>query len=112
MPLLFSLAVHNALAEVQEEILPGEFLFAFLDDVSVLSLLERTRKIFNLLAEKLHSRAGIRLHSGKTRTWNRAAEIPEGMEELGPEVRSSHGLKVLGSLWEHQSTSRKLARRG
>ena len=39
----------------------------------------------------------IRLHTGKTRTWNRAAEIPEGLAELGPEVWSSEGLKVLGS---------------
>ena len=97
MPLLFSLAVHNALAEVQEELLPNEFLSAFLDDVYVLSLLNRTREIYNLLADTLHSRAGIRLHSGKTRTWNRAAEIPEGMQELEPEVLSSQGLKVLGS---------------
>ena len=32
MPFLFSLAIHDALAEVKE---PGEHLFAFLDDVCV-----------------------------------------------------------------------------
>ena len=37
MPLLFSSAVHNALQEVQAELLPGEWLFAFLDDVYALS---------------------------------------------------------------------------
>ena len=52
MPLLFSLEVHNALTEVQAELLPGEFLFAFLDDVYLLCLPERTRKIHDLLAEK------------------------------------------------------------
>ena len=92
MPLLFTLAVHNALVEEQAELQPGEFLFFY-----VLSLLERIRKIYDLLAEKLHSRVGIRLHTGKTRTWNRAAEIPEGMAELGLEVWSSVGWKVLGS---------------
>ena len=35
-PLLFSLAVHNALQEVQAELLPGDWLFAFLDDVYAL----------------------------------------------------------------------------
>ena len=82
---------------MQADLRPGEFLFAFLDDVYVLSLPERTRKINDLLADKLQSRAGIQLHRGKTRMWNRAAEIPEGMVELGPEVWSSEGLKVLGS---------------
>ena len=53
MPLLFSLAVHNALAEVQAELQPGEFLFAFLDDVYVLSLPERTRKIYDLMGREI-----------------------------------------------------------
>ena len=112
MPLLFSLAVHNALVEVQAELQPGEFLFAFLDDVYVLSLLERTRKICDLLADKLHSRAGIRLHTGKTRTWNRAAEIPEGMAELGPGVWSSEGFEGVGFTSRNTgSTFKKLAGR-
>ena len=97
MPLLFSLAVHNALQEVQAELLPGEWLFAFLDDVYALSTPERCRKIYDLLADRLLHRAGIRLHTGKTRTWNRAAEVPERMEELGANVWNPEGLKVLGT---------------
>ena len=62
MPLLFCLAVHNALGEVQAELLPGERLVASLDDVYVLCSPERCRKIYNLLADKLQTRAGIRLH--------------------------------------------------
>ena len=64
-PVFFNFAVHNALAEVQTELRAGEFLFAFLDDVCVLSLPERTRKIYDLLADTLQSRAGIRLHTGR-----------------------------------------------
>ena len=58
MPLLFSLAIHNALA-VKEELEAGEMLFAFLDDMFVLSRRDRSRPIYNFLAEKLHLQAGI-----------------------------------------------------
>ena len=53
---LFSLAIHDALAEVTEDLEPGEHLFAFLDDVHVLSLPHRTRAIHNLLGETLQAR--------------------------------------------------------
>ena len=43
MPLLFSLAVHDALSAVKERMLPGEELFAFLDDVYILCAPERCR---------------------------------------------------------------------
>ena len=36
MPLLFCSSVHNALMAVQEQLLPGEHVFAFLDDVYAL----------------------------------------------------------------------------
>ena len=35
MPLLFSLAIQNALSEVKANMRPGDLLFAFLDDVYV-----------------------------------------------------------------------------
>ena len=38
MPLLFSVAIHNALNEAKQEMLDGEELFAFLDDVYVVSI--------------------------------------------------------------------------
>ena len=72
MPLLFSLAIHNALAEVKRELLPGELLFAFLDDIYVVCSQARVRTVFNLLSVKLFDGAGIRLHAGKTRVWNKA----------------------------------------
>ena len=62
--LLFCLAVHNALAEIQEQLGPGEHVFAFLDDIYVVSPPERTRTILNLAAEKLGAGAGIELHAG------------------------------------------------
>ena len=83
MSLLFCLAVHNAPAEIQEQLRPREHVFAFLDDIFVVSLPERTRTIFNLAAEKLGAGAGIELHAGKTRVWNRAGECPPDTVEHG-----------------------------
>ena len=51
---------------------------------------------YDTLGEKLFNHAGIRLHTGKTRVWNRAGVCPEGMAELGPEVWNPKGVKVLG----------------
>ena len=97
MPLLFSLAIHNALNEAKQEMLDGEELFAFLGDVYIVSSPERTRHLYNLVAEKLWSVAGIQLHTGKTRCWNQNGRCPPDMVDLGPEVRSPQGVKVLGT---------------
>ena len=37
MPFLFSLGQHPALEAVQAQLIPGEFLFAYLDDIYVVS---------------------------------------------------------------------------
>ena len=50
-----------------------------------------------MLAEQLWGVAGIRLHGGKTRVWNRASECPPGMDDLGNEVWNAEGIKVLGT---------------
>ena len=97
MPLLFSLAIHNALAEVKRELLPGELLFAFLDDIYVVCSQARVRTVFNLLSVKLFDGAGIRLHGGKTRVWNKAGICPPNMGDLGPEVWNAEGIKILGT---------------
>ena len=91
MPLLFSLAIHNALAEVKAQ------LNAFLDDIYVLAKSRRVRDIYNLLVERLFTGAGIQFHTRKTRTWNCAGVPPPRMEELGPDVWSDSGIKILGT---------------
>ena len=97
MPLLFSLAVHNSLCDVKRLLLPGEHLFAFLDDVYAICMPERTRAVYDLLSEKLLAGAGIRLHTGKTRVWNQAGECSPGMGDFPPEVWSPEGMKILGT---------------
>ena len=97
MPLLFSLAIHNALQEVREQLHPKELLFAFLDNVYAVAAPDRIRPIYDQLGAKLFERAGIRLHTGKTHTWNRAGQRPPDMEDFGPEVWSQEGVKILGT---------------
>ena len=57
----------------------------------------RSRAVYNLLAEQLWAVAGIRLHTGKTRVWNRAAERSPDMDDLGNEVWNPEGIKILGT---------------
>ena len=54
-------------------------------------------QVHNILADQLWTVAGIRLHSGKTRVWNRAGECPPNMSDLGDECWNSDGIKVLGT---------------
>ena len=97
MPLLFSLAIHDALENVQTQLRTGEQIFAFLDDVSAVTAPERSRSVYNIKAHQLWTVAGIRLISGTTRVWNRAGECPPKMSDLGDEVWNSDGIKVLGT---------------
>ena len=97
MPLLFSLDIHDSLVEVHRSMQPGEHLLAFLDDVHVVSPPGRTRPMYNLLDEKMEAGAGIRLHAGKTRVWNRASMCPPNVVDLGADVWNPEGIKILGT---------------
>ena len=97
MPLLFSLAIHDALAETKDALEDGEELLAFLDDIYAISEPGRTRAVYNTLAEKLATKAGIHLHTGKTRVWNQEGVCLPNLEDLGPDVWSSRGVKILGT---------------
>ena len=98
MPLLFSLAIHNALAEVKAQLNEGEYLFALLDDIYVLAKPGRVRDIYNLLDERSLTRDEIQLHTGKTRTWNRSGVPPPRMEEWG----LTCGVVQASRFWAHQ----------
>jgi hypothetical protein len=47
MPLLFSLGIHDALAYVATQLQDGEHVFAYLDDVYVISQPGRVREVYN-----------------------------------------------------------------
>ena len=96
MPLLFSSATHNALAEVKAQLVEGEYMLAYLDDNFVSAKPDRIQTIYDLLGERLFSMAGIEFHTGKTRTWSRTGVPPRRIEESGPEAWSWFGIKILG----------------
>ena len=61
MPLLFSIAIHDALVEVrlQQE---GELLFAYMDDVYVVSKPDRTRVSLRSVGPQI-------AHNGRWPSW-------------------------------------------
>jgi hypothetical protein len=85
MPALYALGQHPALEAVRPQLLPGEPLFAFLDDVYVLCKPERTRHLFDALATALWEHSRVRVNLGKTRCCNAAGEEPPNCRQLGTE---------------------------
>ena len=96
MPYLFSIGIQGALEEVAATLQPGEQLCAFLDDVYALCQPDRVKAIYDTLAECLRV-AGIRLHQGKTRVWNRGGVQPADVALSGPDVWEPQGVMVLGT---------------
>ena len=113
MPLLFSLGQHPALVSVQQQLNDGEHLFAYLDDIYVVTEPGRVRTVITLLENALWQRAGISIHQGKTKIWNRAGVEPPGCQILerlarvvdpsahvwrGPDLPPHlQGIKILGT---------------
>jgi hypothetical protein len=83
MPALYSLGQHPALAEVASELLEGEHLFAFLDDVYYVCTPDRVAALFHKVSEALDKHAGISVNLGKTKVWNAAGKEPPQCSELG-----------------------------
>ena len=90
MPLLFSLGQHPALVEVQRQLVQGEHLFAYLDDIYVVTEPERVRTVLTLVENALWAWAGISIHQGKTKMWNQAGVEPPGCEMLERLARVVH----------------------
>ena len=72
-------------------------MFEFLDDVYALAEPDRVRTIYDLLELNLRNFAGIELNQGKTRLWNKSGVKPDGFDDLGDDVWSPCGVKVLGT---------------
>ena len=98
MPLLFALGIHEALRDVSARLRPGEDLCAVLDDVYALCPPERVRPIYDMLAEAFRRHAGIELHAGKTKVWNKIGAEPPDIGDLGGQSAwSPDGLVILGA---------------
>ena len=95
MPLLFSLGQHPALQAVQAQLLPGETVFAYLDDVYVTTTPARVGAIYRLFKRELWIHANIRSMEGKTRVWNSGGHRQAACDELERISRAVNG----GNVW-------------
>ena len=87
-------AVHNALAQIQEQLRPGEHVFAFLEDIHAVSLRERTRTIFFLATEKLGAVPAAR---GQNPCGTGRASVLRILVELGEDVWNTAGITIFGT---------------
>ena len=95
MPLLFSLGQHPALLAVQAQLLPGERVFAYFDDVYLTTTPGRVGAMYRLFERELWIHANIRAHAGKTRVWNSGGHRPAACDELERISRAVNG----GNVW-------------
>ena len=86
MPLLFSLGQHAALHAVQGRLEAGERLFAFLDDIWVVTAPDRVGPAYIAICEA--SWARIRVHVGKTKVWNSGSPKPPGLHTTARELQT------------------------
>ncbi len=79
MPALYSLAQHRALVEAAGQLLPTERVFAYLDDLYVLTTRPRMRTAFEVVASAVERVAGVRTHLGKLKALSSGGgEAPAG----------------------------------
>ena len=71
MPFMFSLGQHPALEVVQVQLIPEEFLFAYLDDIYVVILRNEQEPCASCSSMFSVGEARIRIYQGKTKIWNR-----------------------------------------
>ena len=76
MPGLFSLALARVLRSLQEELRPGEAIFAFLDDTYIAASPDRATHPCGRLEHHLYSHARPRLNTSKTAFGN---HTPDGL---------------------------------
>ena len=108
MPGLFALAQHDSLVAARQRIDEEDHLFAFLDDLYVVTTRERARAAFDAVTEEVSKGAGVRTHLGKLRLWSKAGgACPPGFEAFegdvwtGNAATEKQGIKVLGTPLGH-----------
>ena len=82
MPLLCSLGQHAALEAMQGRLHPGEKLFAYLDDVWLVSQPERVGEVYTVAEREFWNHAKIQVHGAKTHVWNRSRRKPPSCDEM------------------------------
>ena len=102
---------------MQRQLQAGERLFAYLDDVYVVTRPERVGEVYRILEEALRVFSCIRIHNGKTKIWNKSGVRPVACDRLeriaqvenpratvwkgGGVPTNEQGIKVLGTPLGH-----------
>ena len=109
MPCLYALGQHEALQAAHAQLQPGEYLFAYLDDVYVVCRPERAREVYDIVRTSIANHAYVQVNQGKTKMFNRAGVRPPRCDDLFHSDRDPvwvgdqglpterQGLMVLGS---------------
>ena len=114
MPMLYSLGQHLALLSVRSHLREGEGLFAFLDEVYLVSQPERTGDLHEELRDALWGIRIIQIHNGNIQIWNGGRFEPPAhaallqsarLEEPGAQIwfgdldapDEARGIRVLGT---------------
>lgn len=108
MPALYSLGQHDALRHASAELHADGYLFAFLDDVFLVTSRERAAEATTLVTQKTEDMAGVQTHLGKLEAWSAAGgPAPPGLTALSPSTWKGNlpehlnGLVVLGAPLGH-----------
>ena len=127
MPALFCLAVRPALQAAQGMLQSGEGVFAYLDDVYLLTRPERARDALDTVSRNLGESCGIAVDQGKLQSWSRSGgEAPAGLAALdtadhrvwrGSELPERNGVTIVGTPIGHtafvdRTADEKLAEQG
>ena len=103
MPALFSLGQHAALRHAASQLMPGEHVFAYLDDLYVVCPRWRAASAFRTVANAVADMAGVQSHLGKLRAWcSGGGPAPADLAALGEHVWTAdleperNGIMVLG----------------
>ena len=85
MPALYALGQHDALHAAAQQLHADDRVFAFLDDVYIITTQSRARQAIDIVTERIASQAGVQTHLGKLEVWSPiAGAAPPGVAELSP----------------------------
>ena len=104
MPGLFCLGLHPALEIINNQLPPGAYVLAYLDDIYVACDPDDCARILQIVRASLQEVCHIDVHMGKLRVWGRTpAPCPPDLAATAPTAWKcdaplpERGLKVLGA---------------
>ena len=78
---------HSALEAIQRRFRTSEKLFAFFDDIHAISNPRRVRATDPVLEVEMRTRAGTRIHTGKTQVWKALLAVTSVARAVSPEAQ-------------------------